>query len=64
MKYTKTNAPIPQSDKVSVDSFMKTVWQLSRTNLHYLDFKAEFGEELKRMFRPVRLPNPADSAAP
>lgn len=45
---------IPVENKISLDSFMKTVWQLSFTNLHYIDFVKIHKESLKRMFNPEK----------
>ena len=45
--------PIPVEKKISFDRYMRICWENSRTNLHYIDFKGMFEEEMKLMFAPV-----------
>jgi hypothetical protein len=52
---TKSNDTISQEDKTSFKKFCSIVWSVSRTNLHYIDFCVMFGDDLKAMFKPVKL---------
>ena len=47
--------PVEFRKKMTFNFFMRTVWTCSNTNLHYVDFKKVFEEDMKRMFRRVRL---------
>jgi hypothetical protein len=43
------------NDTISQEKFCSIVWSVSRTNLHYIDFCVMFGDDLKAMFKPVKL---------
>lgn len=53
IKYSLGNDPI--KNKITFNSFLKSVWELSNTNLHYVDFVAVFGNDLKAIFKPYRI---------
>lgn len=56
-RHTKSNDPILGTNKITYAHFVKSVWCLTNTNLHFKDFEAEFADELKRMFYPVQIKN-------
>lgn len=60
-RFSQSDKPIVQRKKTTLNSFMKHVWEISNTNLHYVDFKAMFGAQLKEMYRPVKLNQDNDS---
>lgn len=51
--YTTSNETILHKDKITFNQFMKTIWMLSNTNLHYVDFKNMFKYDMKRMYNTV-----------
>lgn len=52
---TRGELPIDYKAKVSFAFFTKMVWALSRTNLHYVDFKNYFNVALDNMWKPIDL---------
>lgn len=54
-RLTISNQTIDHSRKLTFDGFIKAVWVSSRTNLHYIDFKYLFEDDLKLMFKPVKV---------
>lgn len=55
MKYTNTDIPIDFKKKQSYKSFTKTVWQLTNTNLHYIDFCEIHKAKLEAIYKPVKI---------
>lgn len=53
MLYTKSNTAIPHKNKITFNQFMKTIWMLSNTNLHYHDFKEHFKTDMLKMFGQI-----------
>lgn len=45
----------PIVNKITFNSFVKHVWELSNTNLHYYDFKNLFLDDLKVIFKPIKI---------
>ena len=55
MRYTRSEKPIPITRKQSFKAFMKAVWVLSQTNMHYRDFVDSYEQILKQVYNPVRI---------
>jgi hypothetical protein len=43
--------------KMTFKQFMRVIWTASNTNLHYIDFKNLYEDDMKKMFKPVKLDN-------
>lgn len=52
--YTTSNETISHKNKITFSQFMKMIWMMSNTNLHYRDFKMVFEEDMEKMFKPVK----------
>jgi hypothetical protein len=53
--YTNSNESISLESKITFNYFVKLVWKISKTNLHYIDFKNIHKDSLKRMYNPEKI---------
>ena len=53
--YTDHKKTLDQKTKITFKSFVRHTWEMSQTNLHFIDFKTLYEEQLKKMFKPVNI---------